>query len=340
MIVVDGSLGEGGGQVLRSALTLSLITRQPFRIDRIRAGRKKPGLLRQHLTSVEAARQVGHAEVRGASLGSARLDFAPHGVFAGDYQFDIGSAGSTTLVLQTVLPALLSADGPSRLSFVGGTHNPFAPPVDFLERVFLPIIERMGSRVGLELHRPGFYPQGGGCFSVTVEPGASLRRVDLIERGALQRGTAQAIVAGLPRHIAERELSIVRDKLNWEADQLSVEELPREYGPGNVLMLEARCEHGNELVTAFGERGVSAEQVATKAVAELRQYLDADVPVGEHLADQLLLPFALAGGGSFRTLPLSSHARTNIDVLKTFLNCDVDVQSAGTAQLVSLRAAQ
>jgi RNA 3'-terminal phosphate cyclase (ATP) len=329
MLTIDGSQGEGGGQILRSALALSLVTGQPFRIDKIRAGRRRPGLLRQHLTAVQAAAQIGQAGVCGASSRSARLDFTPGEVVPGEYHFDVGTAGSTTLVLQTVLPALLTATGPSRLSFAGGTHNPFAPPFDFLQRTFLPVIERMGPRVAAVLEAPGFYPAGGGRFHVTVEPVARLARCELMERGGVRRVSARAIVANLPRHIAERELGVVERKLGWPGACLRVEEVSGSPGPGNVLLIEVACEQAVEVFCAFGERGVRAELVAEKAVVEARRYLDADVPVGEYLADQLLLPVGLAGGGAFKTLPLSLHARTNIDVLKMFLSCDVRVEPAG-----------
>jgi RNA 3'-terminal phosphate cyclase (ATP) len=329
MLVIDGSQGEGGGQILRSALALSLVTGRAFRIDNIRAGRKKPGLLRQHLTAVQAAVQIGRAEVRGASLESARLDFAPTGVFPGQYQFDVGSAGSATLVLQTVLPALLTASAQSRLSLAGGTHNPFAPPFDFLQKTFLPLIERMGPRLAAELETPGFYPAGGGRLRFSVEPTAALSRLELLERGEVRRVSARAIIANLPRHIAERELDVVRRGLNLERPCLQVEEVRGARGPGNVLLVEIESDSLTEVITAFGQRGVRAEAVAENAVAEARRYLNAGVPVGEHLADQLLLPLALAGGGLFRTLALSVHAQTNVSVLKLFLECDVRVEPVG-----------
>lgn len=329
MVTIDGSQGEGGGQILRSALALSLVTGKALRIDNVRARRKKPGLLRQHLTAVQAATQIGRAKVHGATLGSARLDFVPTTIRPGDYHFDVGTAGSTTLVLQTVLPALLTAAQPSHLSFVGGTHNAFAPPFDFLEQAFLPLVDRMGPRVAATLEVPGFYPKGGGRFSVTIEPVPALARLDLLERGPVRRRSARALVAGLPRNIGERELRVVQSRLGWGPDELLVVEPPGARGPGNVLLIRIECQNVTEVFTAFGERGVRAEMVAERAVAETQRYLDADVPVGEHLADQLLLPFALAGGGAFKTLPLSQHAQTNIAVLRSFLDLDVRVEPTG-----------
>lgn len=318
MIHIEGSQGEGGGQILRSALALSLVTGTPFRIDNIRAKRAKPGLLRQHLTAVQAATEIGRAETLGASIGSSRLDFKPGKVQPGEYKFAVGTAGSATLVLQTVLPALFSLAEPSTLTLEGGTHNPFAPPFDFLERAFLPLIARMGPRVTTELERPGFYPAGGGRFTVRIEP-ASLGRLDLLERGAIRARRARALIANLPAAIAERELCVVGHYLGWERESMQVVEVKNSQGPGNILLLEMESEHVCEIVTGFGEKGRSAEDVARMAIEEARAYLAMGAPVGVHLADQLLLPLALGMGGSFATSEPTAHTRTNMEVIRLFL---------------------
>jgi RNA 3'-terminal phosphate cyclase (ATP) len=268
MLLIDGSQGEGGGQVLRSALALSMVTGTPFRIDQIRARRAKPGLLRQHLTAVQAATQVCGAEVLGASLGSSRLDFKPGKVRPGAYAFAVGTAGSATLVLQTVLPALLTASEPSTLTLEGGTHNPFAPPFDFLARAFLPLIGPLGPRVTVALERPGFYPAGGGRFRARIEPVPKLGRLELPERGEVRTRSARALVARLPVSIAERELAVVREQLGWSGAELRAEEIRDSAGPGNVLMLEIASEHVTEVFTGFGEKGRRAEDVARQAVEE------------------------------------------------------------------------
>ena len=319
MITIDGSQGEGGGQILRTSLALSLITGQPFRLERVRAGRQKPGLLRQHLTAVEAASSVGSAQVSGGSLGSQCLEFQPGQVTPGAYRFAVGTAGSATLVLQTVLPALLTASGPSTLTLEGGTHNPFAPPFDFLAKCFAPLIERMGPRVKLELRRPGFFPVGGGQFQAHIEPVKKLVRLDLLERGAIRRRQARGIVSRLPAHIAERELALVRQTLGWREDECQVEAVPNPLGPGNALVLVIETEHLTGVFSGFGERGRPAEEVARGAVAAASAWLKTGVPVDEHLADQLLLPMALAGGGSFRTTAPSLHATTNAAIIRRFL---------------------
>ncbi len=320
MLTIDGSHGEGGGQILRSALALSLVTGKPFTIAHIRAGRKKPGLLRQHLTAVQAATAIGRAQVTGASLGSTQLTFTPGAIRPGDHHFAVGTAGSATLVLQTVLPALLCAPGPSTLRLEGGTHNPWAPPFDFLTQSFLPLVARMGPRVDATLVRPGFYPAGGGEFHIAITPTAMLRPLELLERGPTQRITGTAKLAHLPRHVAERELQVLAAQLGLTGDQLRVEEVANSRGPGNVVEITVQCEHVTEVFTGFGEKGVPAEVVAGQAVDQARAYLTRDVPVGEYLTDQLLLPFALARGGAFRTAGLSRHAQTNVEVVQAFLD--------------------
>lgn len=324
-IDIDGSYGEGGGQILRTSLAMSLVTGKPFRIENIRAGRKKPGLMRQHLTAVNAAAEVGQAKLNGNVVGSPELYFAPTGIKPGRYRFAVGTAGSTTLVLQTVLPGLLAADSGSELVLEGGTHNPYAPPFDFLDKTFLPIVNRMGPRITALLERPGFYPAGGGKFAVSIEPAQTLLQISLLERGEIRRRLARAVVAQLPPKIGRREVKVISDRLSWDRHCLRVEEVANSLGPGNVLLVEIESEHITEVVTGFGERGVPAEQVADRTVKAVQEYLDAGVPVGKHLADQLLVPMALAGGGKFRTLPLTPHTFTNIEVIKHFLDVKIIV---------------
>ncbi len=323
MIVIDGSLGEGGGQILRTSLALSLVTGQPFRMEKIRAGRKKPGLMRQHLTAVNAAASISGASVEGASIGSQNLHFVPGKVTGGRYHFAIGTAGSCTLVLQTVLPALLTTESTSELLLEGGTHNPYAPPFDFLEQAFLPLVNRMGPKVSATLLRPGFYPAGGGAFTISIEPVSQLVRLDLPDRGPILNRTARAMVARLPKQIAERELKVVQERLGWDEDSLIIEEAASSPGPGNALTVQIESEFITEVFTGFGEMGVSAEKVARETIKEVEEYLAANVPVGSYLADQLLLPMALAKGGSFRTLAPTRHMTTNVEILRKFLPVEV-----------------
>jgi RNA 3'-terminal phosphate cyclase (ATP) len=329
MISIDGSYGEGGGQIIRTSLALSLVTGKPFRIERVRARREKPGLQRQHLTAVLAAAEIGRAEVSGARVGSAEFTFVPRTVEPGDYTFSIGTAGSTTLVLQTVLPPLMIANAPSRLILEGGTHNVHAPPFEFLAGTFLPLVNRIGPTVGIELKRYGFYPPGGGRFEVSIEPAREFKRLNIRERGPVLNGRARSLLVNLPAHIGERELGVVKEKLGWSDEQLEVVTSTNALSPGNVLTIEIESEQLTEIVTGIGERGVRAEAIAERAAAEARSYLESDAPVGEHLADQLLVPLALSAGGSYVTGPLSLHTTTNIEIIKKFL--DVKITSAPLA---------
>jgi RNA 3'-terminal phosphate cyclase (ATP) len=325
MLTIDGSFGEGGGQILRTAISLALVTGQEVRIEKIRAGREKPGLQRQHLAAVEAAAALSQANVEGSELGSRKILFRPGSVAPGDYSFTVGSAGSATLVLQTILPALLTVAAPCAVLLEGGTHNPFAPPFEFLAKTYLPQINRLGPRVRSKLDRHGFYPAGGGKMRVTIDPATKLQPFSLLERGRVLDCRGTAIVAHLPRHIAERELKVLKRELGLHSADTRIEEV-KSYGPANAVFVEVETESVTEVFVGFGEQGVRAELVAGRLAKEVRRYLDAEVPVGEHLADQLLLPLALAGGGSFVTLPLSSHSLTNIEVLKHFLPIDVKVE--------------
>jgi RNA 3'-terminal phosphate cyclase (ATP) len=320
MITIDGSKGEGGGQIVRTALALSLATGTPFRIEHIRAGRRKPGLMRQHLTAVQAAAAIGRARVDGAEIGATTLTFEPQALEPGDYTFSVGTAGSATLVLQTVLPPLLRASRPSTLTIEGGTHNPFAPPFDFLERAFLPIVNRLGPRVEVTLERAGFYPAGGGRFTATITPGP-IAALDLRERGDIVSRRVKATVSNLPRDIAQREVRAVLDALNWNGDAGEVATVAGP-GPGNIVVIEIASEHAAEVCTAFGEVGVRAEAVAARAADDARRYLAAGVPVGAHLADQLLPIAALGEGAVFRTVGVTQHTRTNADIVRQFVRAE------------------
>ena len=334
IITIDGSQGEGGGQVLRSSLALSLVTGKPFIIENIRAGRKKPGLMRQHMTAVTAAVEVGQACVEGNAVGSSRLTFRPRTVRAGKYTFNAGTAGSTTLVLQTVLPALLLAEDESNLTLEGGTHNPHAPPLDFLAKTYLPLIGRLGPMVEARLVRPGFYPAGGGKVTVRIRPTRQLGRLELTERGDIRARRVRALVANLPRHIAERECRTIARETGWDKDCFSIEEVRGSRGPGNVVMIELEAENLTEVFTGFGQLGVKAEEVAMQALREAQDYLAAGVSVGKHLADQLMLPLGIgaylgSGGGMFRTMALSLHATTHLEILRQFLDVDATVEHHG-----------
>lgn len=330
MLSIDGAQGEGGGQIVRTSLALSLLTGTPFRLSNLRARREKPGLRRQHLTAVQAAAAISGASVEGAEVGSREITFQPGPVAAGDYTFAIGTAGSATLVCQTVLPALVLAGAASSLVLEGGTHNEHAPPYDFLARAFLPQLRRMGAGVEVTLERHGFYPAGGGRFRVAVSPAAAFTRVDLLERGALRGRRARALISSLPRHIAEREARVVASELGWRPDDIEIDTVDA-FGPGNAVLIELEHDSVTEVFSAVGRRGVPAERVAAEAAREAVAYLETGVPVGAHLADQLLLPMALARGGSFRTVAPTLHTRTQANIIRRFLAVEISIEQEAAA---------
>lgn len=318
---IDGSMGEGGGQVLRTALTLSMCLQRSIAVVNIRAGRSKPGLLRQHLAAIRASQEICGAQVEGAELGATEIQFAPQPIQAGSYEFRIGSAGSTTLLLQTVLPALALLDKPSQVVVHGGTHNGMAPSVDFMELAFLPVLARMGIRVESKLHQHGFYPNGGGHWAVDIHPWAESNVLSLMERGDSISRQAVVTSSNLQSHIAQRELDRVAKKLQWSADELVIREVVAP-GPGNIVSL--RCQYASitEVFEATGSMGVSAERVAGRVIRDAKRYLQAEHAVGEYLADQLLLPMVLGAGGEFTTGALSEHCRTNMALISQMLDAD------------------
>jgi RNA 3'-terminal phosphate cyclase (ATP) len=336
MVTIDGSHGEGGGQIVRSTLTLSAITGQAARIKHIRAGRKNPGLRPQHLTAVHAAAAVCGAQLDGDELGSQTLTFAPGDPpHPGTYIFDVaeaaqgGSAGSVGLVLQTVLLPLALADGPSHLTIRGGTHVPWAPPVPYLTHVFLPALAHMGIQAQIELARWGFYPTGGGEIRVQIEGKATVNPIQLTQRGELRRAWGTAAVMNLPSHIPQRMATRARNVLaeaNIEA-QIEPQRLCGT-GPGAGIFLFTEYETAGKTstagFTAYGRKGLPAEHVAEAACGELLAHHHSGIPADPHLTDQLVLPVTLARSvSSISTSQISQHLLTNVWVAGQFLPQDL-----------------
>jgi len=328
MIEIDGSEGEGGGQIVRSSLALAAVTQTPVRISNIRGGRKKPGLLRQHLAGVKAIARIGDAEIEGDSLGSETLTLTPGVLCGGRHEIQVGSAGSAVLVAQTILPALMFADTESVITIGGGTHASWAPPFDFFQRCYLPLLTRMGADVDVSIQSYGFYPAGGGEITMRVRPTPTLRGLSLLQREGKLKTQVQALVARIPESIGERECEVIRRRANWHRDAFEVRTIERSGGPGNVVMIGCDFDNVSELFIGFGKVGVKAEMVARGVLREARTYLKTDVPVGQYLADQLLLPMGLAAvqgrESEFRTGPISQHSLTHIDVLRRFLDISIE----------------
>lgn len=320
MLEIDGSLGEGGGQILRSSLTLSMLTGQGFSIHSVRAHRPRPGLQAQHLAAVRAAAHICGAEVRGAERGSGELSFSPRKVRGGSYHFSIGTAGSTTLLLQTVIPSLLFCGQASRVRVEGGTHNPQAPPADFLEHAWLPVLRSMGATLELKVIRCGFYPTGGGCLELALQPVSALAPflVPVLKTAPAIR--AWAYCSRLAPAIARDELKIVRHALALENTDCRVRDCTSP-GAGNTLHVHVAGQGLDQLFSGFGRKGKPREQVATDAIRQAKDFLNSGADTGPLLADQLLLPMALAGTGGFTTTHITNHAQTNIQIIERFLDC-------------------
>lgn len=328
MIEIDGSTGVGGGQIVRTALALSLCTQQPIRLSNVRAGRSNPGLRPQHLAAVRAASAIGRADVSKVEEGTTEFSFVPSSVAPGRYSFDVGTAGSVVLVLQTILPPLLTARAPSTITVTGGTHVRSAPVFEFFRWAYIPVVQRMGPVLRTSLAQHGFYPRGGGTCTLEVEPTSELVSLDLTERGRELRRRLHVIIANLPDHIAERERDAVMDGLSDSIDQTKIHR-PTSASAGNALILELVFENVTEVFSVMGEKGTPAEQVAMSLVDEVRRYLDRQAPVGPYLADQLLLPLAL-GGGTIRATTLTAHTHTNATVIQEMLgDCFSVTEEAG-----------
>ncbi|MEM7517915.1 MAG: RNA 3'-terminal phosphate cyclase, partial [Planctomycetota bacterium] len=296
MIEIDGRLGEGGGQVMRSSLSLSAALGVPVRVVNVRAGRSKPGLLRQHLTALKATAEICGGELQGAALGSTEFELHPGTVRAGEYRFAIGSAGSSMLVFQTVLPPLLLADGESWLTVEGGTHNPWAPPFEAVERSFAPLVEKMGAGLDSALERPGFYPSGGGRATFQIRPFDPPTPLTLLERGPEKKRRAEIWLCHLPQAIGRREYEALVPKLPWAEGKTEIVTRNDSPGSGNLVHITLSCEHVTEVETSFGRKGRRAEDVAKSAGIRAAKYWAHGAPVGEYLCDQLMVPLALGAG--------------------------------------------
>lgn len=322
-IQIDGSQGEGGGQILRTALALSMITGQAFELINIRAGRKKPGLMRQHLVCVQASQHISQAYVEGAELHSQHLYFAPQHVQNGKYQFQIGSAGSTTLVLQTLLPALLLQNEASELTIFGGTHNPLAPTADFIEHCFLPALEKLGIKVEFKLNKAGFFPIGAGEIQIKIQPWQHRNKLNLLDRGALQSTEAFAAVLNLSEEaqIAQRELATLNKRLKLDTQQ---QFHLNGISQGNTAYVKVAHQNHVQLFTTLGEMRKSAEQIANHLAEQVKRYIASQAVVDEYLADQLLLPLALGQGGEFTAQCISEHTRTQAVMIEKFIDCEIE----------------
>lgn len=326
MIELDGSFGEGGGQILRTSLALSLLTGRAFHLKNIRARRAKSGLQPQHLMSVRAAAEVGQAQLRGANRESSDLVFEPGPVTEGKYHFAIGTAGATGLVLHTVyLPLALRGAGLSELVLEGGTHVQTSPCFHFLDTTWRAYMELLGIQIRLRLTRPGFYPKGGGRVDVTIQPCSHLRGLQLLERAPPTHVTGISAVVGLPEDIARRQARRATNRLKESGLRVDMREETWPGGPGTVLTLTLDTQPAPTMFFGLGARGKRAERVADEAVDQVHDYLIASpAAIDFHSADQIVLPLALAEGPSaFTVTHVTSHLLTNIAVIRQFVEREI-----------------
>lgn len=322
MIEIDGSFGEGGGQIIRTALALSIITNKKIRIFNIRKNREKPGLLRQHLTALNAACEISSARVEGNFLKSTEFFFEPKKIKANKYHFSIGSAGSTTLVFQTLFPALFFANDESELIIEGGTHNSSAPPFDFLRESFFNVLAKMGMKINATIERYGFYPKGGGKIRFHITPIKALNEIELVDQ-EIKKMEVISYISKLPDYIAKDEIEIVSDKLSINKNNCYIKRV--DSGPGNVLVVKVIAKDLTNVFTSFGVQGIYRAKVAENVINQVKNFLSSKAVVDEHLADQLLLPMCLCKKGKYRTTNLTMHTKTNIEIIKEFI--DIDIQS-------------
>lgn len=343
-VFVDGSMGEGGGQILRTSLALACITGRNLHIENIRAARRKPGLAKQHLSCVRAAREICGGQCKGAAIGSQVLDFQPGPIRSGDFSFDIGSAGSASLVIQTILPALFLADKPSTVTVTGGTHNPWAPPFDFLAETFLPAIGAAGFDADCKLEKYGFFPAGGGKIALNIRPRQEnpnqpinfCRPMDNVQI------LARIYTAKLPDHIAQRQKKLLsQSKLKFK--NIEHIEVTDSDGPGNCIMISLVASSSEAcgwfdrttVFTAFGQRGKPSEKVVGEVASLANNFLAGGASVDRFSADQLLIYMAISKSGCYTTNDLSTHLTTNIETIKKFLPTNFSIENRNEIHQIS-----
>lgn len=351
-VFIDGSMGEGGGQILRTSLALACITGKNLHIENIRAARHKPGLAKQHLSCVRAACEICGGQCEGAAIGSKVLDFQPGPIHGGNFTFDIGSAGSATLVIQTILPALFLADKPSTVTVTGGTHNPWAPPFDFLAETFLPAIGTAGFDAECKLEKYGFFPAGGGKIALNIRPRQQKpnQSINLCEPPEYVQIHARIYTARLPDHIAQRQKKLLgQSKLKFK--NIEHIEVTDSDGPGNCIMIRICNSRRTTVFTAFGQRGKPSEKVVGEVVSLAEDFLPSSAAIDRFLADQLLIYMAILNsrpsgekpapakaGGCYTTNELSTHLTTNIETIKKFLPVDFTTERQGRIHRISCKS--
>jgi RNA 3'-terminal phosphate cyclase (ATP) len=334
---IDGSFGEGGGQILRTALSLSCIKGLSFRLFNIRKGRRKPGLMPQHLTCIEAVTEVCRARVSGNQKNSTELTFHPGKINAGTYVFDIKTAGSISLVLQTLLPLLIHTDSPSQITIKGGTHVPFSPTYHYLSNVFIPVLSRIGIKAESSINTYGFYPKGGGETTFSISPAKNICSINMHTKGELVSLSGYSGVSRLPKSIAERQKNAIMGNLPFLTADVQVLDVSSP-GEGTFVFLKGEYKHTLTGFSSLGKRGKPAETVGKEAAEEFLAFHKSQGCLDPHLSDQIVMYLCLSQeDSSFTTSRITQHLLTNLWVIEKFLNIQYeiegDIHSEGKIQL-------
>ncbi len=327
MIQIDGSYGEGGGQILRTALALSAVLKKPFTLYNIRCKRRIPGLQAQHVAAVEALARIAEAQIDGVRFGSQEITFIPQKIHSGEYRFEIRTAGSVILLLQAIFLPLCLSKGISDITLIGGTHVQWSPSFHYLSEVFLPTLKGLGISAVAAIERWGFYPKGGGRIRLKINPVRELKPISFIDRGSLKMIRGLSAISNLPRHVAERQkeqaLKRIQGELHIGGEIVVLDDVHSD-GPGSFLFLLAEYQRALAGFSSLGLKGKPAERVADEAVDSLKDYLESDGCVDPYLTDQIVPFMALAkGNSSITTMRITQHLLTNLWVIQHFLNITI-----------------
>jgi len=321
VIVIDGSFGEGGGQIIRTAVALSAVTGNDISINNIRNNRPQPGLKAQHLYAVRTAAALTQADVTGLELGSTCVIFRPKGIFGGHYNVDIGTAGSITLLLQCLMPAAAMSTETVTLDIIGGTDVAWSPPIDYLSNVLFPVLTSMGLDCSIHLQNRGYYPRGGGSVKVVINP-SKFKGIYIRKISCDIMGTSHS--SNLPKHVVQRQADAAREELEGAGYKVSIDmETANNVSTGSGITLWS----GNIGGSALGKRGLPAEKVGRVAAMEIITELDSGAAVDVYMADQLIPYMGLAGAGSFTSREISKHTSTNIWVVEQFLKIKFKIKT-------------
>jgi len=330
LIQIDGSYGEGGGQILRTALGLSAILRKPFTLFHIRSRRKNPGLQAQHLAAVEALARITEAQTEGVRFGSQRITFIPEKILPGEYQFEVRTAGSVTLLLQAIFLPLCFSNGISSVTLIGGTHVQWSPSFHYFSEVFLHTLEGLGVSAVATIEKWGFFPKGGGRIQLKINPIQELRPISLVDRGSLKKIRGISAISNLPRHVADRQKEQALERIQRElriGGEITILDNVHSDGPGSFLFLLAEYQRVLAGFSSIGVRGKPAEKVADEAVDSLKDYLESDGCADPYLADQVVPFMALAKrNSSITTIRITDHLLTNLWVIQHFLGVTISIK--------------